>query len=252
DAGDLAVPGALGLGLAQLLVERGEERDPHEGAQKLQQIVHATSAGGTRGAEPPGLGAEPPGALVPGCVAGTPAAQSGHSRAELARDLVREDDPTGRRPRDRLDRARAGPLRDRGRKSLRLVRALKDLELLQVERGVTTRREDEVTFAERARSAENRLHVAGIDGHAASVLDHLSSRRMKALTVIPRRPGSGEVREVPDPTPRDGDALVDVVRVGLCGTDAEIERGEYGEAPPGSEGLVLGHESVARVARGAG
>src|SRR5207245_4426100 len=48
DAGDLAAPGALGLRLAQLLVERGEERDPYEGAQKLQQIVHATSAGGTR------------------------------------------------------------------------------------------------------------------------------------------------------------------------------------------------------------
>src|SRR2546425_180186 len=75
---------------------------------------------------------------------------------------------------------------------------------------------------------------------------------MKALTVIPHRPGSGEVREVPDPTPRDGDALVDVVRVGLCGTDAEIERGEYGEAPPGSEVLVLGHESFGRVARGVG
>jgi len=75
---------------------------------------------------------------------------------------------------------------------------------------------------------------------------------MKALTVIPRRPGSGEVREVPDPTPRDGEALVDVVRVGLCGTDAEIERGEYGEAPPGSEVLVLGHESFGRVARGVG
>jgi len=75
---------------------------------------------------------------------------------------------------------------------------------------------------------------------------------MKALTVIPRRPGSGEVREVPDPKPRDGEALVDVVRVGLCGTDAEIERGEYGEAPPGSEVLVLGHESFGRVARGVG
>jgi threonine dehydrogenase-like Zn-dependent dehydrogenase len=75
---------------------------------------------------------------------------------------------------------------------------------------------------------------------------------MRALTVIPHRPGSGEVREVPDPRPRDGEVLVDVVRVGLCGTDAEIERGEYGEAPPGSEVLVLGHESFGRVARGAG
>ena len=46
--------------------------------------------------------------------------------------------------------------------------------------------------------------------------------------------------------------MVDVVRVGLCGTDAEIERGEYGRAPDGTDLLVLGHESFGRVARDAG
>ena len=75
-------------------------------------------------------------------------------------------------------------------------------------------------------------------------------RAVRALTVIPGRPGSGAVREVADPIPADGEALVDVVRVGLCGTDAEIERGEYGTAPEGSDVLVLGHESLGRVARG--
>jgi glucose 1-dehydrogenase len=35
--------------------------------------------------------------------------------------------------------------------------------------------------------------------------------------------------------------------MGVCGTDVEILRGEYGWAPPGSERLVLGHESLARV-----
>ncbi|HEV8535574.1 MAG TPA: glucose 1-dehydrogenase [Candidatus Limnocylindria bacterium] len=73
---------------------------------------------------------------------------------------------------------------------------------------------------------------------------------MRALTVIPRSPGSGAVRDVPDPSPAEGEVLVDVVRVGLCGTDAEIARGEFGEAPPGSDVLVLGHESFGRVARG--
>ena len=35
--------------------------------------------------------------------------------------------------------------------------------------------------------------------------------------------------------------------VGLCGTDAEIVRGEYGDAPPGEDHLVLGHENLGRV-----
>jgi len=75
---------------------------------------------------------------------------------------------------------------------------------------------------------------------------------VRALTVVPGRAGSGAVRDVPDPTPVAGDVQVDVVRVGLCGTDAEIERGEYGRAPEGAEVLVLGHESFGRVANDAG
>lgn len=37
--------------------------------------------------------------------------------------------------------------------------------------------------------------------------------------------------------------------VGVCGTDKEIVRGEYGWAPSGRERLVLGHESLGRVHR---
>jgi threonine dehydrogenase-like Zn-dependent dehydrogenase len=33
----------------------------------------------------------------------------------------------------------------------------------------------------------------------------------------------------------------------VCGTDAEIAGGHYGWAPPGSERLILGHESLGRV-----
>lgn len=69
---------------------------------------------------------------------------------------------------------------------------------------------------------------------------------------MPGRAGSGAVRDVPEPHIADGEVLVDVVRVGLCGTDAEIERGEYGRAPEGADVLVLGHESFGRVARDAG
>jgi threonine dehydrogenase-like Zn-dependent dehydrogenase len=70
---------------------------------------------------------------------------------------------------------------------------------------------------------------------------------MRALTVRPGVPGSAEVREVPEPLESDGPVLVETLAVGLCGTDAEIVRGEYGQAPPGADHLVLGHENLGRV-----
>ncbi len=57
--------------------------------------------------------------------------------------------------------------------------------------------------------------------------------------------------EVDDPRPREGEALVRGVRLGLCGTDHEINEGLYGTAPPGAPYLVLGHESLGRIERGA-
>jgi threonine dehydrogenase-like Zn-dependent dehydrogenase len=42
--------------------------------------------------------------------------------------------------------------------------------------------------------------------------------------------------------------LVDVVRVGVCGTDHEIIDATFGTAPPGEDELVLGHEVFGRVA----
>ena len=48
-------------------------------------------------------------------------------------------------------------------------------------------------------------------------------RVVRALTVVPGRAGSGAVRAVPDPQVGDGEALIDVVRVG-CGTEAETRR----------------------------
>lgn len=70
---------------------------------------------------------------------------------------------------------------------------------------------------------------------------------MKALTVRPGQPDSLAVTEVAEPTPAEGAVLVDAVAVGLCGTDFEIVRGEYGQAPPGEELLILGHENLGRV-----
>ena len=38
-----------------------------------------------------------------------------------------------------------------------------------------------------------------------------------------------------------------MLALGVCGTDREIVGGQYGWSPPGSEQLVLGHESLGRV-----
>lgn len=70
---------------------------------------------------------------------------------------------------------------------------------------------------------------------------------MRALTVRPGVPDSAEIRDVPEPPESDGPLLVQALAVGLCGTDAEIVRADYGEAPPGEDHLVLGHENLGRV-----
>jgi threonine dehydrogenase-like Zn-dependent dehydrogenase len=72
---------------------------------------------------------------------------------------------------------------------------------------------------------------------------------MKALTVHPRYAGSLSLAEVPEPAPTDHELLVESLFVGICGTDREIAAGHYGEAPEGSDWLILGHESLGRVRR---
>src|SRR5829696_8630674 len=75
---------------------------------------------------------------------------------------------------------------------------------------------------------------------------------MRAITVRPGRADSAELTDVPEPPPEDGDILVDALALGICGTDGEIVRGEYGEAPEGEQRLILGHESLGRVVEAAG
>jgi glucose 1-dehydrogenase len=71
---------------------------------------------------------------------------------------------------------------------------------------------------------------------------------MKAITVEPRKPGTAHLEDIPDPDATGGSVLVEAVAVGVCGTDVEIAEGKYGWAPPGKTRLVLGHESLGRVA----
>ena len=70
---------------------------------------------------------------------------------------------------------------------------------------------------------------------------------MRALTVLPGQAGSARLDDVPDPEPQAGELVVRGVAVGVCGTDKEIVRGDYGWAPPDRDRLVLGHESLGRV-----
>jgi threonine dehydrogenase-like Zn-dependent dehydrogenase len=71
---------------------------------------------------------------------------------------------------------------------------------------------------------------------------------LKAITVVPGKAGSAQLEDFDEPPESDGPVLVETLAVGICGTDLEISAGEYGWAPSGHERLVLGHESIGRVA----
>ena len=70
---------------------------------------------------------------------------------------------------------------------------------------------------------------------------------MRAVAVTPKKPGSAREVELPIPTASRGMALMRVLEVGIDGTDMEINRGLYGEAPPGADFLVIGHEALSVV-----
>jgi threonine dehydrogenase-like Zn-dependent dehydrogenase len=74
---------------------------------------------------------------------------------------------------------------------------------------------------------------------------------MKAVAVFPKQPNTMHLAELPTPelksVPGGRGVRVKVLRVGACGTDKEINAGEYGESPPGSDFLVIGHENFGRV-----
>jgi threonine dehydrogenase-like Zn-dependent dehydrogenase len=70
---------------------------------------------------------------------------------------------------------------------------------------------------------------------------------MKAVVVRPGVRGSIHMTDMPDPALGPGDVAVRTIRVGLCATDVEIDHGIYGEAPAGSDLLILGHENFGVV-----
>ena len=70
---------------------------------------------------------------------------------------------------------------------------------------------------------------------------------MKAVAVFP---GTREVRVIEHEAPRitePDQVKLRILDIGICGTDKEICAFEYGTPPPGSDYLVIGHESLGEV-----
>src|SRR2546427_9332935 len=74
---------------------------------------------------------------------------------------------------------------------------------------------------------------------------------MKAISVFPGKPNSVHVAELPKPSldqiPDGRGVVVKVLRVGVDGTDREINAAEYGAAPEGYDFLIIGHEGFGQV-----
>lgn len=73
---------------------------------------------------------------------------------------------------------------------------------------------------------------------------------MRAVAVFPRDKSIKLIDDHPTPAlEHDDQVIVDMLEVGVCGTDREIARFDYGTPPDGSPYFVLGHESLGKVAR---
>jgi glucose 1-dehydrogenase len=74
---------------------------------------------------------------------------------------------------------------------------------------------------------------------------------VKAISVFPGKPDSVHLADAPKPSldqvPNGRGVLVKVLRVGVDGTDKEINAAEYGAAPPGFNYLIIGHEGFGHV-----
>ncbi|MFI5728986.1 glucose 1-dehydrogenase [Kribbella sp. NPDC051587] len=70
---------------------------------------------------------------------------------------------------------------------------------------------------------------------------------MRAMTVTTGKADSARLGEVTEPPAVDGSVLVEGLLTGICGTDLELVSGHFGTGRPGSDELVIGHESLGRV-----
>jgi len=74
---------------------------------------------------------------------------------------------------------------------------------------------------------------------------------MKAIAVYPGKPDSMHLEEILEPKitdiPGGRGVLAKVLRVGVDGTDKEINEAKYGQAPAGYSFLITGHENFGQV-----
>lgn len=70
---------------------------------------------------------------------------------------------------------------------------------------------------------------------------------MRAVAVRPDAKRLEEVEHPEAPPPGPGEVRLQVLEVGVCGTDHEIVASRYGTPPEGEPYLVIGHEALARV-----
>lgn len=66
---------------------------------------------------------------------------------------------------------------------------------------------------------------------------------MKAVMKIARGVGNVELRDIPEPTPENGQVKIRVAAAGICGTDLHIYKDEFRSFPP----VVLGHEVAGEI-----
>jgi len=70
---------------------------------------------------------------------------------------------------------------------------------------------------------------------------------MKAIVVESHKADSVRLADINKSIPSNRQVLLEMLGVGIDGTNREINEGVYGDAPEGSNFLVLGHESLAKV-----
>ena len=70
---------------------------------------------------------------------------------------------------------------------------------------------------------------------------------MKAVAITPHTTGMALI-DAPEPVISAPDQVkLKVICVGICGTDRELHTGHIGDAPPGQNRLIIGHEMFGQV-----
>jgi threonine dehydrogenase-like Zn-dependent dehydrogenase len=75
----------------------------------------------------------------------------------------------------------------------------------------------------------------------------LAQQVLKAIIAKPPSRDSATLQDILEPTPGGNEVLLKILRLGIDGTDRDINEGFYGAPPEGFDYLVIGHEALCRV-----